>query len=104
MSTAAGERSETDHEKVETREWDHVDGEFAKIRVELTWESEAGCHTRHDGGDEVVEVTVGRVRELECTHADIVESLSNLARGRTSNDFDLTSLSMQKVSSEFSTS
>ena len=88
MSTAAGERSEADHEEVETRKWDHVDGKFAKIRIELTGESEAGCHTRHDGRDEVVEVAVGGVRELERTHADIVESLSNLACRRTSTTFD----------------
>ena len=104
ICAAAGERSEANHEEVETWERDHVDSEFSKIRVELAWESEAGCDTRHDCGDEVVEITVGGVGELEGAHADIVKSLSKLARCMIAVKFVLTSLSMQKVSSEFSTS
>lgn len=75
LAAAAGQGSEADHEEVQTREWDHVDGELAEIGVELTGETEGGGHTGHDGGDEVVQVTVGGLGELEGTHTDIVESL-----------------------------
>jgi hypothetical protein len=60
---------------METREWNHVDGQFAKIRVELTWESKAGGDARHDGRDEVVKIAIGWVVELEGTHANIIQSL-----------------------------
>jgi len=75
LAAAAGQGSEADHEEVQTREGDHVDGELAEIGVELTGETEGGGHTGHDGGDEVVQVAVGGLGELEGTHADIVESL-----------------------------
>jgi len=75
MSTAAGKRSEANHEEMETWEWHHVDGQFAEIRVKLTRETQAGGNAGHDGGDQVVEVTVRWVVELEGSHADIVESL-----------------------------
>ena len=38
LASAGGERSKADHEEVKTREGDHVDGELAEIRVELTRE------------------------------------------------------------------
>ena len=75
MSATAGERSEANHEKVETGERDHVDGQLSEIRVELTRETEAGGNTRHNGRYQVVEVTIGWARELEGSHANIVESL-----------------------------
>ena len=78
MCTTAGERSETDHEEMETGERNHVDGQLSEIRVQLTWETEAGGDTGHDGGDEVVQVAVGGVVQLEGPHADIVESLSDV--------------------------
>jgi len=65
--------SETDHEEVQTRERNHVDSEFSKIRVELTRESETGGDARHDGRDEVVEISVRRSIEFEGTNADIVQ-------------------------------
>jgi hypothetical protein len=33
VCTTAGKRSEANHEEMETWEWNHVDGEFSKIRV-----------------------------------------------------------------------
>lgn len=69
-----GERSKADHEEVETGEGHHVDGELTEIRVELTGEAETCGDTRHDDRNKVVEVTVGRGRELESTEADVVES------------------------------
>lgn len=70
-----GEGRKADHEEVETGEGNHVDGELAEVRVELTGETETGGDTGHDNRDEVVEVTVGGGGELEGTEADVVESL-----------------------------
>jgi len=56
-------------------EGNHVDGQFSEIRVELTGESKTGGDTRHDEGDEVVQVTVGGCVELQGSHANIVKSL-----------------------------
>jgi hypothetical protein len=60
---------------VETREWHHVDGEFAEIRIELTRESETGGDARHDGRDKMVKIAIRRVIELKGTHANVIQSL-----------------------------
>ena len=75
VGATAGERSKANHEKVETRERNHVDGQLAEIRVELTRETQASGDAGHDGRDEMVQITIGRVVELESPHADVVESL-----------------------------
>ena len=75
VGATAGQRSETDHEEVKTREGNHVDSQLPQVRVQLTRETQAGGDTGHDGGDEVVQVTVGGVVELESPHADVVEGL-----------------------------
>lgn len=81
MTSTRGQGRESDHEKVQTREGDHVDGEFSQVRVELTGETEAGGDAGHDGGDEVVEVAVGGGIEFEGTNADIIQSLVVNAEG-----------------------
>lgn len=75
VGVAASKGSKSNHEEVETREWNHVDGQLAEVRVELTWETKTGADTGHDGGDEVVKITVGWVSELEGSHADVVQGL-----------------------------
>lgn len=75
MSTTAGQGGEADHEEVQTREGDHVDSQLTQIRVQLTGETQACSDARHDGRDEIVQVTVRRVRQLESAHADVVQSL-----------------------------
>lgn len=75
VTATAGQRSEADHEEVETREGNHVDGQLAEVGVELTRETETGGNAGHDGGDQVVQVTVRGVGELQGTHADVVQSL-----------------------------
>jgi hypothetical protein len=62
--TSSSQGSETDHEEMQSGERNHVDGQFSEIRVELTGESKTGGDTRHDEGDEVVQVTVGGGVEL----------------------------------------
>lgn len=81
MGTTAGQGGEADHEEVQTRERNHVDSQLAEVRVELARETQAGGNTGHDGGDEVVEVTVRGVGQLEGAHADVVESLVVNAEG-----------------------
>ena len=39
-----GQRRETRHEEVKTREWHHVDGQLAQIGVELSRETKASRH------------------------------------------------------------
>jgi len=75
VGTTAGQGSEADHEEVQTREGNHVDSQLAKVGVELTGETEGGGDSGHDGGDQVVQVTVRGLGELESTHADVVQSL-----------------------------
>jgi hypothetical protein len=75
VSATTGKRSEADHEKMETREGNHIDGQLAKIGVELTRETKTGGDTRHNGRHQVVKISVRWVGELESSHADIVESL-----------------------------
>ena len=79
MGTTAGQRSEADHEEVETRERNHVDGELTQIRVELAREAKASSNAGHNGGNKVVEVTVGGVAEFESAEADVVQSLSGVS-------------------------
>lgn len=81
VSAGARQGSETDHEEVETGERNHVHSQLTQIRVELTGESQTGGDAGHDSGDEVVQVTVGRVRQLQGAHADVVESLVVNAKG-----------------------
>ena len=45
LASAGRERGESGHEEVKAGERDHVDGEFSKVCVELTRESEARRYT-----------------------------------------------------------
>jgi len=73
LGSSGGQRSETDHEEMESGEGDQVDGEFSQVRVQLTGESEAAGDTGHGSGDQVVKITVGGGGELEGSEADVVE-------------------------------
>jgi hypothetical protein len=75
VRATAGERSEADHEEMETREWHHVNSQLAEIRVKLTRETETSGDARHDGRDQVVKISVGWSSKLKSSDADIVESL-----------------------------
>jgi len=48
---------------------------LAQIAVELSGETEGASGPAHGGGHEVIEVTVGGVRQLEGAEADVVEGL-----------------------------
>jgi hypothetical protein len=73
LGSSGGEWSETNHEEMESWEWNQVDGELSEIRVELTWESDGAGDTGHGDRDEMVQITVGWGGELKGSEADIVE-------------------------------
>jgi len=75
LGAPGGERREADHEEVQARERDEVDGQLAEVGVELAREAEAAGDAAHGGGDEVVEVAEARGGELERAEADVVERL-----------------------------
>ena len=75
LGAAAGEWGKSGHEEVKAGEGDHVDGELAKIGVQLTRESQTGGDSAHGRRDEMVEVAVSWGGELEGAEADIVECL-----------------------------
>ena len=63
------------NEEVETREGHHVDGQFAKISVQLARKSKTGGDAGHGSRDEMVEITIGGCAQLQGTEADVVEGL-----------------------------
>jgi len=73
LGSSGGEWGETNHEEMESWEWDQVDGELPEVRVELTWESDGAGDTGHGDGDEMVQITIGWGGELEGSETDIVE-------------------------------
>lgn len=48
VSATAGQRSEANHEEVETGEGHHVDSKLAQVRVQLAGETQRDGNTRHD--------------------------------------------------------
>ena len=41
LGSSGGKWGESNHEEVESWEWDQVDSQLSQVRVQLTWESEA---------------------------------------------------------------
>ena len=58
LGSSGGQRSETDHEEMESWERNQVDGKLSKIRVQLTGESETAGNTGHGSRDQMVKITV----------------------------------------------
>ncbi len=89
LATTSSKGSEADHEEVETREGDQVDGHLAEVRVELTRESQTGGDTRHNDGNKMVQVIVCRCGQLESAETDVVQRLVVNAKGlvRVLNEF-----------------
>jgi len=81
LRAARRERGEAHHEEVETGERDQVDGDLAKVRVELAGEAQAARDAGHDDRDEVVEVTEGGSGELEGAEANVIQSFVVDAHG-----------------------
>ena len=81
LASTCSKRCKAGHEEVKTRERNHVDGQLAQVRVQLTREAQASGDARHDGRDQVVQVTVRGVGQLQGAHADVVEGLVVDAEG-----------------------
>jgi hypothetical protein len=75
VTSTGGQGRESDHEEVQTREGDHVHGQFSEVRVQLAGETETGRHAGHDGRDEVVEISVRGGVEFQGAETDVVEGL-----------------------------
>ena len=65
LAATGGQGGEARHEEMETREGDHVDGQFPEVSVQLAGEPEAGGDTRHGEGDKMVQVTIGGGVQLQ---------------------------------------
>merc|ERR1712094_50911 len=74
LRTTRSQRSETSHEEVQTREWNHVNSDLTQVAVQLTWETYAAGNSGHSSRHQVVQVTISRSGELQGTEADIVKS------------------------------
>jgi len=73
LGSSGGQRSETNHEEMESWERNQVDGKFSQVRVQLTWESQAASDTGHGSRDQVVQVTISGGSELKSSEADVVK-------------------------------
>jgi len=81
LAASGSEGRKPRHEKVETREWNHVDSKLSKISVELTREPKASGNTRHGQGDQMVQVSISGSGQLEGSEADIIQSFIVNAEG-----------------------
>ena len=75
LCISARQRRKANHEEVKSGERTHVDGQLAKIRVELTRETETCRDSGHDCRNQVVKIGVGRISDLQSPLVDIVQSL-----------------------------
>ena len=66
---------------METGEGHHVDGKLPEIGVELAREAEAGGDAGHCERHQVVQVAVGRCRQLQCSEANVVKGFVVDAEG-----------------------
>jgi len=73
LGASGGQGRETNHEEMKTGEGNQVDSQFSKIRVQLSWESEAACNSRNSSGDQVVQVTIGGSGQLQGSKTDIIK-------------------------------
>ena len=75
LTTPGGQWSKSRHEKVKTREGNHVNGQFSQICIKLSRESKTSSYSRHGQGDQMVEITIGRSCQLKSTEANVIKSL-----------------------------
>lgn len=60
---------------MQSREGDHVDGEFPQIGVQLAGKSQAGGDAAQSRADQVIEIAVSRRGQFKGPEADVVERL-----------------------------
>ena len=76
LGAAGCQGRKTSHEEMQARERHQVHGDLAQIAIELAWKSQAASHAAHRRGDQVVQVSIGRSRQLQCPE-QLVEESSN---------------------------
>ena len=65
LRTSRSQRGESRHEEVKSGEGNHVDRQLPQVSVELAGEPEAGGHTGHGQGDQMIQISVGWVGQLQ---------------------------------------
>jgi hypothetical protein len=75
LRSARSQRSESNHEEMETGEGDHVHSQLTKIAVELTRESKTASGTANSSGHKMVKISVSGGGKLKSSEADIVQGL-----------------------------
>mmetsp|Transcript_52658 Transcript_52658/g.60242 ORF Transcript_52658/g.60242 Transcript_52658/m.60242 type:complete len:429 (-) Transcript_52658:3488-4774(-) len=73
LRSSGGQGNETNHEEMETGEGDQVNSQFSQIGVQLTGESQTTGNTRHSGGDQMVQITIGGGGQFQGSETDIVQ-------------------------------
>ena len=74
LTSTACQWSVSNHEEVETREWNHVHCKLTKIAVELSRETKTARSSTDGSSDQVIQITICGSGELESTEANIVKS------------------------------
>lgn len=69
------QRSVTNHKEVQSWERNQVDGQLSQVGVQLAGVTQGGGDTRHDGGNQVVQLVVRRLRQTQSFLANVVQGL-----------------------------
>ena len=69
------QRSEARHEEVKPREGHQVHGDLTQVTVQLPWEAQAACDATHGRRHQVIQVPIGRCRQLQRSEADVIQGL-----------------------------
>jgi hypothetical protein len=80
LRATRGEWRKADHEEVQAREWDQVDGKLAQVRVQLSWEAQAASDSTHRCTDQVVQVS-------NCSEKNCQNSIQELQHNKLLHDF-----------------
>mmetsp|Transcript_5934 Transcript_5934/g.11583 ORF Transcript_5934/g.11583 Transcript_5934/m.11583 type:complete len:252 (+) Transcript_5934:210-965(+) len=64
---------ESNHEEVQSWEWNQIDSQLSQISIQLSWETKGRCDSRHDHRDEVVEISKAWVGELHAPEANVIQ-------------------------------
>merc|ERR1711907_725283 len=75
LGTPGCEWCETNHEEVQTWEWNEIHCKFTKICVQLTRKAQAGRHTAHGCADKMIQIAISWRGQLQGPETDVVQSL-----------------------------
>ena len=75
LRAAGSEGRKSDHEEVQTWEWNEIHSELPQIGVQLTRKPQTGRHTADGRTDKVIQITICWCGELQGSEANVVERL-----------------------------